>query len=423
MKVAVVGAGIAGMVAAHELAKSHTVDVFEAGAYPGGHTDTHRIQIQGKSYSVDSGFIVYNEENYPHFCRFLDELGVPGRHTEMSFSVSNQASGLEYNPADLTRLFCQRRNLINPRFYRMLWDLMRFYREAPALLQQPDNALTLGDFLHQQGYGKAFIDDHLLPMACALWSGPAVSLASFPARYFVQFMHNHRMLNLRERPHWRTVRGGSQRYVDAWVARFPGRFFCRSPVQQVQAADTIGGQVRLRVNDEWLAYDRIFLACHADQALAMLARPSSAEQNILGAMTFQSNHMQLHSDTRLLPRNRSAWASWNVRVCAALEHQCTVSYDMNILQGLQAPVEFIVSLNSSSWVDPAQVFAERHYQHPVYTSASLAAQQRWDDINGVHGLYYCGAYWGWGFHEDGVTSAKRAVALLQQQTREANHAA
>ncbi len=423
MKVAVVGAGIAGMVASHELARSHEVDVFEAGGYPGGHTDTHSVRIQDREYAVDSGFIVYNEENYPRFCRFLEELGVAGRDTEMSFSVSNQVSGLEYNPADLNRLFCQRRNLLSPRFYRMLRDLVRFYREAPALLQQPDDPLTLGEYLSRKHYGKAFINDHLLPMACALWSGPTTSITAFPARYFVQFMYNHRMLSLKNRPLWRTVQGGSQRYVDAWIARFAGRIFCHSPVQRVDPARSPGKTTRLRVNGEWRDYDRVFLACHADQALAMLARPDRAQERILGAVRFQDNHMQLHSDTRLLPRNPAARASWNVRVGPDIEQQCTVSYDMNTLQGLQAPVDFIVSLNSSQWVDPAQVFAERHYRHPVYTADTLAAQRRWHEINGVGGLYYCGAYWGWGFHEDGVASAQRAVALFQEQIGEKSHAA
>jgi predicted NAD/FAD-binding protein len=423
MKIAVVGAGISGMVAALELSRHHEVDVYEAGDYPGGHTDTHHIQIQGAHYHVDSGFIVYNEANYPRFCAFLDELKVAGRDTEMSFSVSNPGSGLEYNPASFSRLFCQRRNLVSPRFYHMLWDLLRFYRQAPALLQQEDDQLTLGDYLREQGFGQAFINDHLLPMACALWSGPSVSLASFPARYFVQFMHNHRMLNLTNRPTWRTIEGGSQRYVDAWVAKFPGQLFCRSAVELVLPSDTPEAGIRLRVHDHWYDYDRVFLACHADQALKLLANPDASQVAILGSMAFQQNHMQLHTDTRVLPRHPSAWASWNVRVSDELGQQCTVSYDMNILQGLKAPVEFIVSLNSSQWVDPAKVLSERYYQHPVYTPESLAAQKRWQEINGRHCLYYCGAYWGWGFHEDGVVSARRAVAAFETHHREKSHAA
>ena len=412
MKVAVVGAGISGIVAAHELSKRHSVDVFEAGTYPGGHTDTHDIQVAGHHYAVDSGFIVYNEDNYTHFTRFLNELGVEGRNTEMSFSVHNTNTGLEYNATDLNRLFCQRKNLLSPRFHKMLWDLFRFYRNAPELLESNDDTLTLGEYLASNGYGRAFIDDHLIPMACALWSGPTVSIESFPARYFVQFMHNHRMLNVSDRPQWRTVVGGSQSYVDAWIQHFNGRLFCDSAVQSIDANST---RVRLLVGGQWLEYDRVFIACHSDQALRMLDRPSQQENQVLGGIAYQDNHMQLHCDTRILPPSKMAWASWNARVCPELSEQCTVSYDMNILQGIQSSTEFIVSLNSSQWVDPSRVFVERHYQHPVYNAETLAAQKRWEEINGVRGLYYCGAYWGWGFHEDGVKSALKAVALFEAE--------
>lgn len=420
MKIAVVGAGVSGIVAAHELAREHEVDVYEAGSYPGGHTDTHRVHIDGLDYAVDSGFIVYNEENYTGFSRFLRELGVAGRDTEMSFSVHNTRSGLEYNATNLDRLFCQRRNLASPRFYRMIWDLVRFYRQAPALLKSQDDSLTLGEYLRRHRYSRVFIEDHLIPMACALWSGPSVSIEAFPARYFVQFMHNHRMLNLSDRPQWRTVVGGSQRYVDAWLDQFPGRVFCHSPVERVESR---GEGVALKVNDEWREYDAVFMACHSDQALALLADPTPREREVLGGIAYQSNHMQLHCDTSVLPRLESAWASWNARVCPELDERCTVSYDMNILQGIDAPVDFIVSLNSAEWIDPGKVYAERYYQHPVYTRQTLEAQRLWPVINGTRGLYYCGAYWGWGFHEDGVQSAHRAVALFREQRGGQHHAA
>lgn len=419
MKLAVVGAGISGIMAAHELAKCHSVDVFEAGSYPGGHTDTHSIQVGDQQFAVDSGFIVYNQEHYTGFCRFLDELGVAGRDSEMSFSVSNTRSGLEYNATDLNRLFCQRRNMVRPRFYKMLWDILRFYRQAPALLKQADDNFTLGEYLEQNNYSQTFIDDHLIPMACALWSGPSVKIQSFPARYFVQFMHNHRMLDVNNRPQWRTVAGGSQRYVDAWMARFPGRLFCDAAVQSIEQTDS---GMRLLAGGEWQTYDQVFIACHSDQALAMLAEPTAEETSVLGAIAYQQNHMQLHCDTSLLPDSKAAWASWNARVCPELSNQCTVSYDMNILQGIDAPLEFIVSLNSSQWVDPGCVFAERQYQHPVYNADTLAAQKRWHEINGVRGIYYCGAYWGWGFHEDGVNSALRAVSLFQEHAGEKSSA-
>lgn len=422
MKIAIIGAGIAGIYAAHELDVQHDVDVYEASGYPGGHTDTHHINLEGQQYAVDSGFIVYNQQNYPGFCDFLEELGITGRDTDMSLSVSNSATGLEYNPADLNRLFCQRRNLLNPHFYGMLRDLLRFYREAPALLKSDDDTLMLGDYLQQKGYGQYFVENHLLPMASALWSGPTESIRAFPVRYFVQFLQNHQMLNLRSRPVWRTLKRGSQQYVDVWLAQFRGRFFRHMSVESLVIEQNDSQPVKLKAAGEWYAYDRVFVACHADQALAMLDRPSQAEQRVLGGMPFQKNHMQLHSDTRLLPRNRSAWASWNARVSQAESGKCTVSYNMNILQGLNAPVEFIVSLNSADQVDPSLVYAEREYSHPVYTPDSLSAQKNWPAINGKHGLYYCGAYWGWGFHEDGVQSAKRAVALFRQHNREATDA-
>ncbi|MGM0562916.1 MAG: NAD(P)/FAD-dependent oxidoreductase [Pseudomonadota bacterium] len=418
MKVAVVGAGISGIVAAWELSREHDVEVFEAGSYPGGHTDTHSVHIDGIDYAVDSGFIVYNEENYPGFSHFLGELGVSGRDTEMSFAVHNTRTGLEYNATSLNRLFCQRKNLLNPRFYRMLVDLVRFYRQAPELLDSKDDTLTLGEYLRRHRYSRAFVEDHLIPMACALWSGPSASIEAFPARYFVQFMHNHRMLNLSDRPQWRTVRGGSQRYVDAWLQQFKGRIFCHSRVEKVK--DTPRG-VSLKVNGEWRQYDCVFMACHSDQALSLLSDPTPREREVLGGIAYQSNHMQLHSDTSVLPPLQEAWASWNARVGPELDEQCTVSYDMNILQGIQAPVEFIVSLNSSEWVDPGKVYVERHYQHPIYNSDTLRSQRLWKVINGTRGLYYCGAYWGWGFHEDGVQSAHRAVELFRQQGQGERH--
>ena len=260
MKVAVVGAGISGIVAAWELSREHDVEVFESGSYPGGHTDTHSVHIDGIDYAVDSGFIVYNEENYPGFSHFLQELGVSGRDTEMSFAVHNTRTGLEYNATSLNRLFCQRKNLVNPRFYRMLLDLIRFYRQAPELLGSEDDSLTLGEYLRRHRYSRAFVEDHLIPMACALWSGPSVSIEAFPARYFVQFMHNHRMLNLSNRPQWRTVCGGSRSYVDAWLQQFSGRVFCLSPVEQVK--DTRGQGWRLVVVFRTRRHERTAKVAH-----------------------------------------------------------------------------------------------------------------------------------------------------------------
>ena len=411
MKIAVIGGGIAGLSAAYYLSKQHQVSVFEASNYLGGHTDTHEIRVAGEIYDIDTGFIVFNEQNYPNFSRLLAELNVENQPTTMSFSVSNVLSGLEYNATDLNRLFCQRRNLLSPRFYRMLWDLTRFYREAPTLLDSDDDSLSIGDYLQQHNYSDVFIDDHLLPMACALWSGPSVSIREFPARYFISFMHNHNMLNLTERPQWRVVKHGSKRYVDKLVASCPAEFHTAAVVQRI-SRDANG--VTLRVNGESQRFDKVVIATHSDQALRLLDKPSQAEIDILGAIGYQQNDMLLHSDKRVLPNKKAAWASWNVRVCPELANQCTVNYHMNTLQGLDAPLEFIVSLNSDHLVDPAKVFLSRRYAHPIYNAATIAAQKRWSQLAGDKHTYYCGAYWGWGFHEDGVNSALRVVEALQQ---------
>ena len=349
MKIAVVGAGISGLTSAYYLAKKHEVTVFEAGNYLGGHTDTHLIDISGKAFHVDTGFIVFNQQNYPNFSALLSQLGVDSQPTEMSFSVSNATSGLEYNATDLNKLFCQRRNLVSFRFYRMLWDLVRFYREAPLLLNGDDDGLTLGQYLAINNYSDIFINDHLIPMACALWSGPSLSVVDFPAQYFIRFMHNHHMLSLTDRPQWRVVKGGSKTYVDALVQQTNAEFMTGSPIQRIER--NIHG-VSLSVHGEKRHFDKVIIAAHADQALRMLDQPSETEVAVLGGIGFQENEMHLHTDADILPKNPQAWASWNVRVSPELRQQCTVSYHMNTLQSLNAPAELIVSLNSGHLIDP-----------------------------------------------------------------------
>lgn len=413
MKIAVIGGGVSGLSSAYYLAKKHDVTVFEANNYMGGHTDTHRIRVAGLDYNVDSGFIVFNEHNYPNFTALLTELEVASQPTEMSFSVSNSRSSLEYNATNLNRLFCQRRNLLSPRFYRMLLDISRFYREAPQVLSVADDGQTLGDYLAQHRYSQIFIEDHLLPMACALWSGPRDTIAAFPVRYFVSFMRNHNMLNVADRPQWRTVKNGSKSYVDKLIANTDANMQAGAKVQRV-SRDASG--VTVRVNGESHRFDKVVFATHSDQALRILEKPSAIEIEILGQISYQTNDIVLHSDTSILPKKRAAWASWNARVCPELATQCTVSYHMNTLQNLSAPLEFIVSLNSGQQIDPAKVFLSRRYEHPVYTQQTLVAQQRWSEIAGEQHSYFCGAYWGWGFHEDGVNSALRVLDALTRDS-------
>ena len=418
MNIAVVGSGVSGLASAYYLGKKHRVTLFESNSYPGGHVDTHDITVAKKFWRIDSGFIVFNEQNYPNFCRLLNELGVASQRTTMSFSVSDPVSGLEYNATNLDKLFCQRKNLLSPKFHRMLADLVRFYRHAPGLLADESNTQTLGDYLRENRYSQVFIEQHLIPMACALWSGPSASIEQFPARYFVQFMHNHNMLSLSKRPLWRVVKDGSSSYVDALLKKFTGDLKLNAKVEKISRHSD---GVRLQVNGQQQQFDQVVLACHSDQALALLEDASEAEQKILGGIAYQKNQMLLHSDTSVLPRHLKAWACWNVRLGADLSRQCTVSYHMNQLQGLgssgletdSSTPDFIVSLNCEQLVDPKLVHAERHYSHPVYNASTLQAQGRWQEISGQSHTYYCGAYWGWGFHEDGVRSALRVVEQIE----------
>ena len=409
MKIAVIGSGISGVYAAHYLSQQHQVTVFEANPYLGGHTDTHNIVLEEQNYPVDTGFIVFNEHNYHFFCQFLRDLGVTSQPSDMSFSVVNVLTGLEYNATTMDKLFCQRQNLLRPRFYRMVIDILRFYREAPALLNSTDDALTLGDYLQNNRYSEAFIDDHILPMGSALWSGPAELVKQFPARYFVSFMANHQMLKTSDRPEWRTIVGGSSTYIQAFQRSFQGELRLNSPVSAV-SRNSYG--VTVKTSSDEQQFDRVIFACHSDQALRLLAEPTQSEAEILGAMTFQENEVVLHTDANLMPKHPKAWASWNALKLSENQSRCTVTYYMNLLQNLSAPEPLLVTLNCTDRIDPAKILQTRIYHHPVYTINSLAAQKRREEINGQNSTYYTGAYWGWGFHEDGAKSAQEVIELI-----------
>jgi uncharacterized protein len=409
MRIAVVGSGIAGLASAWLLSREHEVTLFEANSYLGGHTHTHEVAYRGRSYRIDTGFIVHNPRHYPLLTRLFDRLGVKSQPTTMSFSVHNEATGLEYNAATLDTLFCQRRNLWSPRFLGMVRDLMRFYREAPALLEERHGSDTLGEYLRQHGYGAAFRDDHLLPMASALWSSPPAQILDFPAQYLVQFMANHQMLQINDRPQWRVVTGGSSSYVRAMRSRWPVRERLNCPVRSVRRR-TEGVELQSAAGVE--NFDQVVLACHSDQALAMLADADEREQSILGAMTYQTNDTVLHTDASVLPVSRKAWAAWNAWLPRDSNESCTVSYCMNLLQHIESPEPFVVTLNRTSAVDPDKILRRMSYCHPIYTRASVAAQTRKPEIQGRRRTWFAGAYWGWGFHEDGLRSAVKVAAAL-----------
>ena len=411
MRIAVIGSGIAGLASAYLLSRKHDVTLFEANKYLGGHTHTHTVQQGGAEYRIDTGFIVYNPSHYPLLSALLDELEVASQPTAMSFSVQDAASGLEYNAANLDTLFCQRRNAVSPRFIGMVRDLLRFYREAPALLQGDATGPgpTLGDYLAQQRYGDFFRDKHLIPMASALWSSPARQILAFPARYLVQFMANHQMLQIAGRPEWRVVRGGSASYIAAMQSRWRVSERLNSPAWSIQRGD-----YGVLVTSPWGVerFDHAILACHSDQALALLTDASDAERGILGAMRYQDNDTVLHTDASLLPRNRKAWAAWNAYIPKEPDAACTVSYCMNLLQNLNSRDPFVVTLNRTDAIDPAKILRRMQYRHPVHDTAMVAAQARKHEIQGRNRTWFAGAYWGWGFHEDGMRSAVEIAAAF-----------
>jgi predicted NAD/FAD-binding protein len=412
MRIAIIGSGISGLASAWLLAKRHEVTLFEANDYLGGHTHTHDVVQDGKHYNIDTGFIVFNPRHYPLLSSLFEALGVVSKPTAMSFSVHSAATGLEYNARNLNTLFTQRRNLVRPRFIGMVRDLMRFYREAPALLEAGGPDLSLGEYLTQNRYGDAFRDEHLIPMASALWSSPAAEILSFPARYLIQFMANHQMLQVNDRPQWRVVQGGSASYIAAMTMRWRVRERLSCPVQSVRR-ERDGVIVKSRFGVEH--FDQVVLACHGDQALRLLADADEAERDILGAVHYQTNDTVLHTDASLLPRDRRAWAAWNAYIPHTPDGHCTVSYCMNLLQGVTSREPFVVTLNRTAAIAPAKILRRMSYCHPVYTAALVAAQARKHEIQGRRRTWFAGAYWGWGFHEDGMRSAAEVAAGIDAQ--------
>ena len=408
MRIAIVGAGISGLTVAHLLHREHEIAVFEAGAYAGGHTNTVRVDTAHETHHVDTGFIVFNDRNYPNFERLLKSLGVASQPSTMSFSVSDTVGDFEYNGASPNGLFAKRAHLLTPWFHRMLADLVRFNRAARELLIAHDEGPSLGEWLERHAFSPAFVERLIVPQASAVWSADPGQMSSFPARFLAEFFENHGMLGLRGRPQWRTVRGGSARYVEALTAPWQERLRLAAPVQSIaRHADHVlvtprGGEAE--------RFDEVVIATHSDQALALLADASDREHAILGALPYQRNEAVLHTDVRMLPRRRRAWASWNYHLLAEPRPYTTVTYHMNTLQNLRAEQELCVTLNRTDAIDPARVIRTIPYDHPVFTTVGVRAQARYAEISARNRTHYCGAYWGWGFHEDGVRSALAVAA-------------
>ena len=412
MRIAVVGSGISGMVAASRLHRHHEVTVFEAGSHVGGHTHTVDVQWQGRHYAIDTGFIVFNDWTYPRFIALLNELGVEYQSSNMSFSLRDERNGLEYNGTNINTLFAQRLNALRPSFLRMIADILRFNKRSLDLLAGNDDALTLGEYLDEHRYSRAFREKFIVPMGMSIWSASERTMLAFPARFFVEFFEKHGFLNVNERPVWQAIKGGSREYMRKLAAPLAHRIRLNTPVVSVRR-DPAGVTIRTGINTVE-RFDHVFLACHSDQALKLLQDPSAAETEVLGAIPYQENEAVLHTDDRLLPRARLARAAWNYHLLAVRDpcQRVALTYDMNVLQSLDAPVRFLVTLNRTADIDPSKVLKTITCHHPVYLPAGVAAQKRRTAISGVNRTFYCGAYWRYGFQEVGVVRAECALEVF-----------
>ena len=409
MRIAIIGSGISGISAAWALQGRHEITLFEKDNRLGGHTHTHNLTVSGTEYRIDSGFIVHNPGNYPLFSAFLKELGVETKDTQMSFAVHNRQLGMYYNARNFSTLFCQKRNAFSPGFWRMLRDIKRFYTECPELLELSGDGPTLGKYLADNRYGRYFTENHLIPMASALWSSPSADILDFPAKYLVAFMANHHMLQISGRPVWRVLANGSRSYIERVQSLWNVEVRLNAGVRRVSRAES---HVIVESQSACETFDAVVFACHSDQALRVLTDASSDESSILGAIRYQANETVLHCDAGVLPPDPKAWAAWSADIPAEPDAPCTISYCMNILQDIESPEPFIVSLNQRSRIDPDKVFAVMDYQHPVYDHAMIRAQKRQAEIQGQRNTWFCGAYWGFGFHEDGFRSGRQVADAI-----------
>lgn len=418
MRVAIIGSGIAGMSCAWKLAEKTEVDLYEAAATPGGHTATVDVELEGESWAIDTGFIVYNDRTYPRFLALLAELGLESRPTEMSFSVQNQRTGLEYNGHSLSSLFAQRRNLLKPSFYRFLLEIVRFNRCGKTWLAQPRQQGVLDDFLRENGFSDFFAQHYILPMGSAIWSTSLAQMRTMPLAQFLTFFHHHGLLDLRQRPQWFVVPGGSRQYIRRMMQLMGEKInlWLATPVTRV-TRDADG--VTLESARGTQRYDQVIFACHSDQALALLNDATADEHIMLSGVPYAANEVVLHTDTRLLPQARAAWASWNYHLgdSGAGDEQAaaSVTYNMNILQGLNARHTFCVSLNPTRPIEAAKVLRRFTYHHPQFGADSPGAQQLRLRINGDNRSWFCGAWSYNGFHEDGIRSALDVISGMEQK--------
>ncbi|GAC15889.1 NAD(P)/FAD-dependent oxidoreductase [Aliiglaciecola lipolytica] len=415
-RIAIIGSGISGMTCGHLLHKNYDITLFEANDYIGGHTATVDVEVMGKPFAIDTGFIVYNDWTYPNFIKLLKKIGIQGQPAEMSFSVKNLSENLEYNGNTINSLFAQRRNLLRPKFYRIVRDILRFNKLCKELYasQSPEQIgdITLGEFLDNHNFSTAFCHNYILPMCAAIWSATLNDIKGFQLAFFLQFFNNHGLLNITNRPQWYTIKGGSKQYIAPLTAGFKQHIRLNSPIKKVLKKE-LQYQLVLADNnsnqqDKTLLFDDVIFACHSDQALDMIAQPSQAQKSVLSAMPYSPNEVVLHTDTSVLPKRKLAWASWNYLLKGHHDEEnapTSLTYNMNILQRLNSEHTFCVTLNNSEHINPEKILRRFNYHHPQFSLKSTNAQLRRQEICGVDGLHFCGAYWYNGFHEDGVRSA------------------
>lgn len=410
-KVAVIGSGIAGLSTAYYLQDEYEVTLFEKNDYVGGHTATKVVTVEEGTFNIDTGFIVFNNWTYPNFNRLLNELDVEKIDTDMGFSVSCQKTGLEYSGESIATLFAQKRNLFSFTHWRMIFDILKFNRTSKELLDKGelDEEKTLGEYVRELGLSQRFVEKYLIPMGAAIWSSGLQDMYEFPALYFVRFFKNHGLLNVDDRPQWAVIKGGSKAYVDSILKKAKFKLHLNSTIESVEPVDQ---QVIVNVESDSFVFDEVVFACHSDEALALIKNPTAEHQQVLGNLKYQNNEVVLHTDHELLPDNRSTWSSWNYRIKAEDTEQATLSYSMNILQRLDCDTQFVVTLNDTGSIDSGKILGKYQYQHPVYNRGSLKAQSERDLINGKNNLWFCGAYWYAGFHEDGLRSALDVVNAL-----------
>lgn len=408
--IAIVGAGISGLLSGYLLSREHNVTLFEANKYLGGHTHTRPVQSAGKTYPVNTGFIVFNDWTYPNFIKLMDQLGVKSEASNMSFSVRDENTGLEYNGTSLNSLFAQRSNLLKPAFWLMIKDILRFNKQTVAMVANNtvSDEQTLGEFVQQHGYSERFVNHYIVPMGSAIWSASVEVMMEFPLKFFLKFFNNHGMLSVDNRPQWRVISGGSQSYIEPLSAPFKDNIHLNSPIAKVKRSSK--GVTLINYSAEEFEFDQVVFACHSDQALAMLDQPTDAEHEILGAIPYQKNEVVLHTDRRLMPKRKLAWAAWNYHIPQRLSEYAMVTYHMNSLQNFtQAADDFMVTLNRTHEIAPGKIIEKYDYAHPVFTMDGIAAQKRHSEINNKNCTHFCGAYWFNGFHEDGVNSALRVA--------------